>query len=378
MSHDDHRQRWAERRALKLERRMRRIQEMREMREAAREIAEYYRPRGPHARRHRKRLLHQLFLGFGVAILMSMMAAGFVMKAVSSFHGPGPWRIIVFLVAGCVLWMFSGVLAHRLAWPLWELSRAVKDFGAGKLDRRAPLPHGSPMEVAELANNFNEMASRIEALVQGQRELLGAVSHELRTPLARLRVLLAILQDSAGDAALVAKFEREILEMDQLVGELLAEARITAGSLTLRPLDLQDVIRECAERLGLELAQIKVDESTAGDPTLISRAVTILLDNAAKHGGCGIRASASVQGAMLRLCVEDEGPGFDPADLPKLFAAFARGRGAVADEKRGVGLGLYLVRRIAEAHGGSAFAENRAGGGACVGFTLPRAAPAAA
>ena len=323
-------------------------------------------------RRRPKRLRHQLFLSFGFAILITMLSAAAVSMFFWRTHAPSILvRLLVFFAAGNVLWMFSGVLAHRLAWPLWELTRAVKDFGAGKLDRRAQLPRRSPREVAELAGTFNDMAGRIEALVHGQRELLGAVSHELRTPLARLRVLLALLQESAGDASLVAKFEREILEMDALVGELLAEARISAGALTLRSLDLADVVNECAERLGLELRGPPVAGRVSGDATLVSRAMTLLLDNARKHGGQQVRVHAAPAEGQLRICVDDDGPGFDPEDLPKVFAAFSRGRGAAADEKQGVGLGLYLVRRIAEAHGGHAFAENLPGGGARVGLTLP-------
>ncbi|MET0387493.1 MAG: HAMP domain-containing sensor histidine kinase [Polyangiales bacterium] len=332
-------------------------------------------------RRHQrppKRLRHQLFMSFGLAILLTMLCVGAFSMFIWTSHTPRPlFRILTFFIAGNVLWMFSGALAHRLAWPLWELSRAVKDFGSGKLDRRVQLPQRSPQEVAELAGTFNDMAAQVEALVQGQRELLGVVSHELRTPLARLRVLLALLQDREGDPALIAKFEREIVEMDALVGELLAEARISAGALTLRVLDLGDVVSECAERLGLTLAAAPSGMCVNGDPTLISRAMTLLLDNAHKHGGHNVRVRASVQETFVRVCVEDDGPGFEAEDLPKLFAAFARGRGKEADEKRGVGLGLYLVRRIAEAHGGSAFAENLPEGGACVGCLLPRATSAA-
>jgi len=345
--------------------------------------ARYARHELPRRRRPPKRLRHQLFMSFGVAIVITMAASALVFVFVGHTHAPGRLiRPLMFCAAGVVLWVCSGALAHHLAWPLWELTRAVKDFGSGKLDRRARLPRRSPREVAELAGTFNDMAARIEALVRGQRELLGAVSHELRTPLSRMRVLVALLQDASADPALVAKFEREIMEMDALVGELLAEARIAARALTLRTLDLADIVDECAERLGITLAQPLTGSGDAGaaqvhgDATLISRAMTLLLDNAHKHGGTNIRVRAELQAQWLRVQVEDDGPGFDPADLPRLFNAFARGRGAAPDEKRGVGLGLYLVRRIAEAHGGSAFAENLPGGGARVGCLLPREAVA--
>jgi two-component system, OmpR family, sensor kinase len=327
-----------------------------------------------HARRHRRRprrLRSQLFLNFGFAILVTMLVSGWVASLIHGMHTPRPWmRLLVFAAAGSVLWLFSGGLAYRLAWPLWELVRAAQDFGAGKLERRARVHRRSPREVAELAAAFNDMAGRIQAQMHEQRELLGSVSHELRTPLARMRVLLAILQESSGESELLAKFEREIVEMDALVGELLAEARIQAGALTKRPLDLADMVRECSERLGLTLDAVEVCDGVTADATLISRAITLLLDNASKHGGKHIRVRATHSGEFVRIGVEDDGAGFDAADLPQLFAPFARGRGASLDEHRGVGLGLYLVRRIAEAHGGTAFAENRESGGAHVGFTL--------
>ena len=320
--------------------------------------------------RRPRRLRRQLFWSFGFAIVVTMLSSGLVAAVIRGLHLPAPMRVLAFVAAAGVLWAFSGGLAYRLAWPLFELLRAVKDFGAGKFERRALVPRRSPAEVAELAAAFNDMAARIQALVHEQRELLGSVSHELRTPLARMRVLLAILQERDADSALVAKFEREIVEMDNLVGELLAESRIQAGALTRRPIDLADMVRESGERLGLTLDKVDVCDGVSADPTLLARALTLLLDNASKHGGQHIRVRAQPNGSHVRISVEDDGPGFEPGDLDELFKPFARGRGAAPDEKRGVGLGLYLVRRIAEAHGGSAFAENRAEGGARVGFSL--------
>ena len=106
------------------------------------------------------------------------------------------------------------------------------------------------------------------------------------------------------------------------------------------------------------------------DATLLSRALIVLFDNAKKHGGPRVRVIVSRRAGFLRFSVEDDGSGFDPDDLPRLFTPFARGRGEAPDEGQGVGLGLYLVRRIAEVHGGGAFAENAVPAGARVGFTV--------
>jgi two-component system OmpR family sensor kinase len=324
--------------------------------------------------RRPRRLQQQMFRVFGVAIFVTMLTSGLLSQALGVAVVHKPWlRLLVFIAAGSVLWTFSGVLARRIAWPLWELARAAKDFGSGDLQRRARLPPKAATEMVELAGAFNDMAGRIETQVRAQRELLGAVSHELRTPLARLRVLHAMLQEDGTHPELANKFEREVIEMDALVGELLAEARISAEALHKRALDLADVVHECTERLGMENTPIAIDpacRALTADPTLLSRALTILLDNARKHGGNGVSVRADREGATVRIAVEDDGPGLEPEDLARVFEPFTRGRGAHADEQRGVGLGLYLVRRIAEAHGGHAFAENRGGGGARVGFTL--------
>jgi signal transduction histidine kinase len=277
-------------------------------------------------------------------------------------------------VVGNVVWGLSGIAARHIAMPLRQLARAAHELGAGKLDRRVTL-HWGAYEIRELADAFNEMAHRIETQVKSQKELLGAVSHELRTPLARLRVLVGSLAETEHDQKLSFNMEREILELDALVGELLAGARVDAGALQRRDLDVADILRVCIERSDLPQTSLQIAPDATrvqADATLLSRALMVLLDNVRKHGG-GTQIAIVVdcpEDGVTRFRVQDDGAGFDPEDLPKLFAPFARGRGESPDEHRGLGLGLYLVKRIAEAHGGVAMAENRAQGGASVGFTL--------
>jgi two-component system OmpR family sensor kinase len=329
---------------------------------------------------HRRRLQHQLFWSFGVAILATMLVSGAVFAGLHGVAGHRPWmRPLGLLAAGSVLWLLSGVAARRIARPLHELMDAARRFGTGKLDARARPPRHGAAELRELTATFNEMAGRIETQLTQQRELIGAVSHELRTPLARLRVLLAMLQESGADAATTAKVERELVEMDALVGELLAGARVEAGALQIRWLETTDTVQSSLERSGLMATSVHVASDAArieADATLVSRALLVLLDNAKKHGGGQVQVTVAREGELVRFTVRDAGPGFDPVDLPRLFTPFARGRGQGPDEARGVGLGLYLVRRIAEAHGGQAFARNAEPGGAEVGFSVRSLRPA--
>jgi signal transduction histidine kinase len=342
-------------------------------------------------------LQRQLFLSFGAAILLTLLTTSAVFFF--SHVGEKPFLRPLGLFASAVLvWMVSGVVARRIARPLRELSRVAQRLGEGKLESRVDLPYRGAAEVRELATSFNDMAARIEQQVKTQRDLLGAVSHELRTPLARMRLLLAIAQErelsrlqphAAADpstcraaADSLAQMEREIVEMDALVGGLLAGARVDAGLLERRPLDVAALVAEALERsrasesanAGAALvltSELEPSLSLDADATLLSRALAILIDNAHKHGAK--RATLRVERTpdkRLRFALEDDGPGFTPQDLPHVFEPFRRGESKPQDA-HGVGLGLYLLKRIADAHGGQVFAENRPGGGACAGFSLP-------
>lgn len=332
------------------------------------------RRRHHHARRLRRPLQKQLFMSFGLAIIVAMGVAAWVTSALPISISARPFgRILAYFAAGVVVWGLAGMWARRLVGPLRELARVAGELGAGKLDSRARLPTRGARELLELGHTFNDMAARIEAHVKDKNELLHAVSHELRTPLARLRVLLGILGESNSHPKLTEDLEREVLELDQLVGELLAGARIDAGALQKRKLDVTESVRTCLTRSGSEQAQLEVATDALAvhaDPTLLSRALIVLLDNAKKYASAATLVQVRREADLVRFSVFDNGQGFDTDDLERLFTPFARGRGQTPDEQRGLGLGLYLVRRIAEAHGGAPFARNGAQGGAEVGFTV--------
>ncbi|MBL9038888.1 MAG: HAMP domain-containing histidine kinase [Archangium sp.] len=287
-------------------------------------------------------------------------------------HAPSfGWRwLVAMMVTVCMLWLASGKVARRLAKPLDELAEVVKKIGSGDLSARAGLVHMEADEIGVVAEAVNDMAGRIEKQMADQRELLATVSHELRTPLARVRIISEIARETGATEKTYDELDREVLEMDSLVGELLANSRIEFGALSIRDVSLRDVVGRAAERAGVDASKVVfegTDDHFRADPTLVQRALTNVLDNTAKHGGGVDQLRASLTGGTVRVEVLDRGPGFTEEQRAQLFQKFRR---SGTGRSEGLGLGLALVKRIAEVHGGTAWAVNREGGGAAVGFDL--------
>ncbi len=284
---------------------------------------------------------------------------------------PGITFVLAIAAACLSLWGASGALARKLVRPLSDLIRVTREIGSGNLLSRVRLGRHHMGEVGVLADAVNDMARRIERQLNDQRELLAAVSHEIRSPLARLRVLTELLRSSSADCATLDKVEREIVEVDDLIGKLLASSRLDFGTLNLQTLEPCELVQRAIERAGLEPAVYHNEAPEAkikGDPTLLDRAFGNLFENAQKHAGGVESVQISKADGKVRLTVNDRGPGFPAQALGRVFDAFYRGDGSSS-----LGLGLALVERIARAHGGRAWAENRLDGGASVHFEIPEA-----
>lgn len=329
-------------------------------------------------------LRRRLFRSFGLAILLS---AGFGWGIHALIE---PSRVAAWLAlagAALILWMASGGIAWAVTRPLVELVSVARDIGEGKLDRRMRLRpmggHGG--EVAILAEAVNTMATRIEQQLADQRELLAGVSHELRTPLGHLRVLidtareLPELRSGTGrqDAPeprvlpILDELEREVVELDGLVDQLLVHSRLEFDRIERRELDPVALAVRALERLGEDASKLEIEsevETIVGDPTLLGRALANLLSNARTHGR-GLDRLRVHDGDDGKLCfsVEDRGPGFAEGEPERVFASFVQGRARAGGS---LGLGLSLVERIAKAHGGHVWARNRDAGGACVGLSV--------
>lgn len=265
-------------------------------------------------------------------------------------------------------------IIRRLLQRLEQLERSVQRFGEGDLSVRvAEQGHD---EVARLARQFNAAAERIQALVQSHKSLLANASHELRSPLTRIRMGLELLQGQAPPPGARAEIERNIAELDQLVDEILLASRLDAGASDMLHLESVDLLGLAAEECVRVDAELNTDGSgpleVLGDARLLRRVLRNLLENARRYSQGEVTLSLQRQGEanVLRVC--DLGPGVPPEQRERIFEPFYRLPGA-SERSGGVGLGLALVRSIAERHGATVHCEGRPDGrpGACFVLRLP-------
>jgi signal transduction histidine kinase len=261
-------------------------------------------------------------------------------------------------------------VVRSLTRRLESLQRGVERFGAGSLGQR--VDESGRDEVAKVARSFNQAAERIETLVRSHQSLLANASHELRSPLARLKMAIAMLPQAEGAQrdTLRREAEANIAELDALVEEVLLASRLDADAWALKrePVELLGLAAEEAARVDAQASGEPV--SVSGDERLLRRALRNLLENARRYGAGAIDAIVEREGRAVRLRVCDRGPGVPEAFRERIFEAFFRLPGH-AEREGGVGLGLSLVKQIAERHGGDVRCEPRDGGGTCFVITLP-------
>ncbi len=287
-------------------------------------------------------------------------------------HGPRPppFGIIGTLVLIAIaIGIGTYPVVRRLTRRLERLQGSVERLGRGELSARVAV-EGSD-EVARLAESFNDAAGRIEALVGANKALLANASHELRSPLARLRMGLEML---GGDANphLKAELARDIGELDQLIDEILLMSRLdsthTATQDEFAEFDLTALAAEEAARLNGSVDGPAL--SLRGDARLLRRLLRNLLENAQRYGESAPEVTLRAQDGNVEIEVCDRGPGVPESERERIFEPFYRAAGA-SERFGGVGLGLALVRQIAQRHGGTVKCLPREGGGSCFCVRLP-------
>ncbi|WP_085024999.1 sensor histidine kinase [Ensifer aridi] len=270
------------------------------------------------------------------------------------------------LIAG-VIGLAAYPVVRHLTRRLERLRAGVDAWGRGDFVARVPAD-GSD-EVAAVAKSFNRAADHVERLIKSHRALLANASHELRSPLARLRIAID-LYEQAPSGNRREEIVRNLAELDTLVEEILLASRLDHVEKldATASVDLLALVSEEGARNGVEVSGTPA--TVTGDARLIGRLVRNLMQNALRHGSPPVIATVAQADSMVELRVRDHGPGIPTGESTRVFEPFYRPSGR-SEATGGWGLGLALVRQIAERHGGAVRYETPPDGGACFVVTLP-------
>ncbi len=294
----------------------------------------------------------------------------------------------VVLVTLLLITLGAYLYVRRLLRPLDDIRAGARRFGAGDFGQPIPVRHPSrPDELGQLAVTVNTMGHDIHQMLEAKRALLLAISHELRSPITRARLHAELLPEEGEAAAQRQALLGNLQEMANLVSDLLESERLSGAHAVLsrEPVDLQALASEVVQELvprHPRAAEVLVQAGSAlspisADRTRLRLLLRNLLDNALRHGGEAaqppeLHLSRTAQG--VRIEVRDHGPGVPEAQLAQLAQAFYRPDTARTRAAGGVGLGLYLCRLVAQAHGGRLVLRN-AQPGLLVQVDLPAGEP---
>lgn len=294
---------------------------------------------------------------------------------------------IKFAVAGLISAALCWLLARNVTEPIGKLQAVARDIAGGNLSARAgpAVASGAPRVLASLAEDFDSMAARIQALMDQQKEFLRDISHELRSPLSRLGVSAELAQ--RGDLASAGRMEREIRILEGMISDLLTLARIDASVPASRRTHVhlgrlvQQVVMDASfEGLPDQKTVVQTGLFEAwvqGDPGLLHRCIENVVRNALGFtppgGEVEVEIAASARSGLdgCLVSTRDGGAGVPDAALAHLFEPFYRVPGGKNATRAGAGLGLAISRKVAQCHGGAIEARNLAAGGLQVSLWLP-------
>ncbi|MDQ3809814.1 MAG: HAMP domain-containing histidine kinase [Chloroflexota bacterium] len=289
-----------------------------------------------------------------------------------SRHAP---RVVALgaVAAGLAAVLAAWVAGAQVLQPLIAIvEEAARLARGGDFHRRLPTNSRDP-DVRQVTETFNDLVARVDRVLSAQRQLLEDTSHELRTPLTTLRGNLELLERDLPPrerAEILAESREEVDRMARLVRDLLllAESNASAASAPIErvPLRLDVIAREVVARLsGSDIERVRIEDepvSVVGDEERLRQLVGNLVQNALRHASAApgaVRVRVCRRAPNARLEVEDDGPGVPPEALEKIFDRFYRLDRGRSRSHGGSGLGLSIVRHVAEAHGGRAWASNR-------------------
>ncbi|HEU4977788.1 MAG TPA: ATP-binding protein [Solirubrobacteraceae bacterium] len=293
-------------------------------------------------------------------------------------------RVLIAFISALLLVTLGSIaagwlIAGRVLRPIARITAAARSISGRTLHERIALggPHD---ELRELADTFDTMLARLQEAFDSQHRFVANASHELRTPLAIIRtevdVTLADPDADVQDMRAMAHVVRDANErMERLIASLLALARSESGVGAPRPADLAELARAAiaGEAGGVTVEAALEPAPVEGDPVLLERLAANLVENAARYNAPGgwVRVRTDADGSEARLVVENPGPRIEQDALPALLEPFRRLEGSRARATGGYGLGLAVVRAVADAHGGRVELLARKEGGLRVTVALP-------
>lgn len=281
----------------------------------------------------------------------------------------------ILIIAALVFALLSSYAARKISEPLSSLNQHIRTIAERNFSKKIQLP--AVDELQEIIDNINTMSGKLETYDKAQKTFLQNASHEFRTPLMSIRSFAegikydVVEPDTAADVIL-----DETKRMTRLVEDLLYLSRLDAieENYTFEALDLNGIVKNCADRLNQIAAENNINFAfdspkdsikVNGDDEMLSRAVTNILSNCIRYAKSNISITLkTTYGKSAELCISDDGPGFDEADLSNVFERFYKG-------KKGIfGLGLTIAKNVVEKHGGSIMTENSQTG-ALIKIVLP-------
>lgn len=302
------------------------------------------------------------------------------------FDRPTILILIILLITSPLLWWFTRMLIR----PISHLQEAANSVALGNFKIDKSLIANGPLEIRQVGQSFNRMASSIDRLISNQQTLLSSISHELKTPLTRLQLATALVRHECGETESVKRIEREIGRMDKMISELLLLSRHQMNSQVERDIFYAntlwtDIINDAkfeAEQRGITfLTNIRLPKNELqlnGNSRLLESAVENIVTNALKYTKDKIELHIFIQEEeeeeeeeFLRIRIDDNGSGVHPDEFKKIFKPFYR-----VDETRtrttgGTGLGLAIVSNVIQEHQGKVWAEKSPLGGLAVTIRLP-------
>jgi signal transduction histidine kinase len=291
------------------------------------------------------------------------------------------WGALLAIAFAIIITFF---LSRRILSPIRALTNTAKKLGKGDFDSRVNIKDKG--ELGELATTFNSMASDLQRIEVLRRNMVADVAHELRTPLSNVSGYLEAIRDDVikPEPAVIASLSEEVDLLSRLVNDLQELALADAGELKLerQPEDLTQLIEQSVKSIQAKVIEKGLTTSTTIPENLplvnidyhrISQVLRNLLANAIIHtpSGGNINVLVEPAGQFMRIVVSDTGEGIPSSDLPNMFERFYRVDKSRSRTAGGSGLGLTIVKRMVEAHGGKVDVTSELGKGSSFSFTIP-------